>query len=107
VNYAIRGPLVRNTVYFSGEWYSANDSMVAAGSNAKVYLVYYAKSVNVVAQGNSSTIMVFLDGSSSPVASFSIGMAKLYTIVDGQSCGAHELEIVANPGFRLYTFTFG
>ena len=120
VNYTVPSQQFDNTVYFSGEWYNANDSMIAEGSNSRVYLIYDAKVVNVVAQGNSSTILVDLDGANLPstylgsdtklngeVASATVGMARLYNIIDGPSYGWHEVEIAASPGFRLYTFTFG
>jgi len=49
-------------VYFTGDWYNANDSMIAAGKDAKVYLLYDAKVANIVAQGNDTLIVVSLDG---------------------------------------------
>jgi len=120
VDYTIQGELQRNYVYFTGEWYNANDSMIAAGNNAKVYLLYDAKVVNIVAQGNDSLIVVSLDGNTPSqaflgkdlslaggTASAYVGMPRLYNIVDGPSYGEHEVVITASPGFRLYTFTFG
>jgi len=120
VDYTIEGSLQNNTVYFSGKWYNANDSMIAAGNDSKVFLVYDARAVNIVAQGNSSTIEIALDGAnlSSPflgsdvtlrggLASASITTARLYNLVNAPSYGWHEIEITASPGFRLYTFTFG
>jgi thiol-disulfide isomerase/thioredoxin len=120
VNYTIKGTIQDNTVYFSGKWYNANDSMIAAGNNSEAFLIYDAKAVNVVAQGNLSVITVELDGKNlsqtylgndlalnQGVASGSISMARLYNIIDAPTYGWHELEIVARQGFRLYTFTFG
>ena len=120
VNYTLPSSLQENTVYFSGGWYNAEDSMVASGSGSKVFLIYDAKVVNIVAQGNSSVTSVMLDvknltssyvGSDlrleGGVATGTIGMARLYNIIDGPSYGVHELEIEASPGFRLFTFTFG
>ena len=119
-DYTVQGELQPNYVYFTGDWYSANDSMIAAGNNAKVYLLYDAKSVNIVAQGNDTLIVVSLDGNT-PSQSFLgkdlsleggsafayVRMARLYNIVNGPSYGEHEVVITASPGFRLYTFTFG
>ena len=120
VDYLISGSLQNNTVYFSGMWFNANDSMVAAGSGSKLYLIYDAKVVNIVAHGNFSMITVNLDGNVPPqeyfggdlaskdgLASANIGMARLYYILNAPSYGWHELEISASPGFALYTFTFG
>jgi len=120
VDYTINGSLQNNTVYFSGKWYNAADSMISASNESKIFLIYDAKSVNIVAQGNSSTIEVELDGGNIPtayigsdmtlkggVATASIGTARLYNLVSAQSYGWHEIEIMASPDFRLYTFTFG
>ena len=120
VDYAIPTNLQPSVAYFSGDWFNANDSMIAAGPNAKVYLYYDAKVANVVAQGNSSVITADLDGTTVPgaylgadlhlsggFATATISMARLYNIIDGPSYGWHELVITAGPGFRLYTFTFG
>lgn len=120
VDYTLPSTLQRNTVYFSGDWYNANDSMISSGNDSRVFLTYDAKVVNVVAQGNSSIISVLLDGKNlttsylgsdlrltGSVASGTIGMARLYNVIDGPSYGVHELVIDASPGFRLYTFTFG
>jgi len=120
VDYTVQGELQKNYVYFTGDWYSANDSMIAAGNNAKVYLLYDAKVANIVAQGNNSLIVVSLDGNTpsgaylgkdlsliGDSASAYVGMARLYNIVNGPSYGEHEVVITASPGFRLYTFTFG
>jgi hypothetical protein len=115
VDYTIQGELQRNYVYFTGDWYNANDSMIATGNNAKVYLLYDAKVVNIVAQGNDTLIAVSLDGNIPSQAFLGkdltlteyVGMARLYNIIDGSSYGEHEVVIAASPGFRLYTFTFG
>ncbi|TLX99259.1 MAG: redoxin domain-containing protein [Thaumarchaeota archaeon] len=120
VSYTLSGPMQNNTVYFSGKWYNAPDSVISAGSDSKLFLIYKAKNANVVAQGNSSLIIVKLDGKNlsqtylgsdlvlrDGAASASISSARLYNIVGAPSYGWHVLEIIASPGFRLYTFTFG
>jgi thiol-disulfide isomerase/thioredoxin len=120
VDYASPGSMQNNTVYFSGRWYNARDSMVSAGNDTKVFLIYDAKVVNIVAQGNFSVITIRLDGKNlqqaylgsdlaihQGVASGSVSSARLYNIIDGPSYGWHLLEMDASPGFTLYTFTFG
>ncbi len=120
VNYTITGPLRNNTIYLSGKWYNAPDSMISVGNNSKLFLIYKAKNVNIVAQGNSSMIIIELDGNNlsrtylgsdlalqSGVAFANISSARLYNIIGAPSYGWHMLEIIASPGFRLYTFTFG
>ena len=119
VDYTLPPTLQNNTVYLSGKWYNANNSMIAEG-DSEILLIYKAKSVNVVAQGNGSMITIDLDGKALTQAYLgsddvlypagaiaTISMARLYNVVDGPSYGWHELEIIASPGFRIYTFTFG
>ncbi len=120
VDYTITSLMQNNTAYFSGKWNNAPDSMISAGSNSRLFLIYKAKNVNIVALGNFSMISVKLDGNDLPqtylggdmalrqgVASASISTARLYNIVSAPSYGWHTLEIIASPGFRLYAFTFG
>ncbi len=119
-DYTISGQLQNSTAYFSGNWYATSDGMIAAGNNSEVFLTYDAKNVNIVAQGNSSMIIIHLDGMNLIVSYFGsdvvlhngvaladISGARLYNVVAGQSYGWHTLEITANPGFKIYTFTFG
>ncbi len=120
VDYTLTGSMRDNNAYFSGRWYDASDSMIAAGNNSELFLIYKAENVNIVAQGNSSMIIIELDGKNLSesylgsdvglhygVAVAEIGAARLYNIVAGPSYGWHMLEIIASPGFRIYAFTFG
>jgi thiol-disulfide isomerase/thioredoxin len=110
-----------NQAYLWAVWYDAPDSVVAV-NQSRIYLIYNASKVNVVASGNGNqtTISVKLDGKplnlsylgSDDVlvngnAIATIGPSRLYNIVSAPSYGAHVLEIDANLGFRIYTFTFG
>lgn len=119
-DYSITKPMQNNTVYLSGPWFDAPDSIISSGAFSEVFLVYHAKSVNIVAQGNSTSIMVLLDGKNiSPayagsdltlqggVGTAVVDAARLYNLVSGPSYGWHTIEIVASPGVRIYTFTFG
>jgi thiol-disulfide isomerase/thioredoxin len=111
--------LTPNEAYLSGEWYNAPDGMIAV-NNSKIFLIYYAKDVNVVASGNNTTVTVKLNGTNlssdylgSNVklignnATAIISSPQLYNLVDAPSYGEHVLEIDAKPGFKIYTFTFG
>lgn len=122
VDYVMQNVTMNNTAYLSGDWYNAPDSMIAV-NNSKIFLIYKAEKVNVVASGfdgRNATIVVKLDGKnlsagelgSSDVLSGSeavanINESRLYNIVATSSYGWHRLEIDASPGFRIYTFTFG
>jgi thiol-disulfide isomerase/thioredoxin len=108
-----------NTIYLAGSWYNAPYSMLAV-NGSKIFLLYKAKNVNVVASGTGNSITIKLDGKnlnqsyiggdvhiSNGNATAVIGASRLYNIVNGTSYGWHTLEIDAQPGFRIYTFTFG
>ncbi|MDE1854887.1 MAG: redoxin domain-containing protein [Candidatus Micrarchaeota archaeon] len=118
VDYSTPSITQNSTVYFSGSWYNAPDGMISV-NGSKLFLVYRAKNVNVVASGNS-TLTVKLDGSGLPgdylgnddqlvngTAQARVGAARLYNIVSGPGYAWHRLEIDASPGFKVYTFTFG
>jgi thiol-disulfide isomerase/thioredoxin len=110
-----------NKPYLYGAWYDAPDSIIAY-NGSKVYLIYKANKVNIVASGNGNTtnITIKLDGKNlnaselgaddvlvNGTATATISGSRLYNIVDLPTYGAHLVEIDANQGFRLYTFTFG
>jgi thiol-disulfide isomerase/thioredoxin len=121
VNYTAKNVTLRNTVYLSGKWMDKPE-YIEAVNDSKIFLIYKAKNVNIVAEGNStSEIGLFLNGTalnSSYIGSSDniyngnatamINASRLYNIVSGPSYnGWHELEISATPGFKIYTFTFG
>lgn len=121
-NYTLPNVSRADTIYLSGIWYSAPDSLIAAGNNSRIIIVYRAKDVNMVASGNggNSTIRVALIDNSSIQdylggdmklengrAVAVIGQSRLYNIIAAPDYRIHELEINATRGFRIYTFTFG
>lgn len=110
-----------NTIYLSGAWFNAPDSMIAV-NGSMIFLVYKADKVNLVASGNghNTSIVVKLDGQNlnqsslgsdahlvNGVAVVNISGARLYNLVSTPSYGIHLIEIDANPNVRAYTFTFG
>ncbi len=102
-----------NIVYLSGKWLNQQDKLVASG-NSKVFLLYKAKDVNIVA-GGKSTIRILLDNSSLTREFYgndgnetvNINEQRLYNVVSAPDYSIHLLEIDASEGFELYTFTFG
>lgn len=103
-----------NTVYLSGKWKSEGDKIISV-ENSKLFLVYKAKKLNIVAGGNS-TIHISLDnkpldsnsaGEDSEKSSTKIASQKLYNLISTTDYSPHILEISADPGFEIYTFTFG
>ncbi len=121
VNYTFQNISYNNVVYLSGKWYNAPQDIVAV-NDSKIFLVYYAKNVNIVASGNgnATSAAIMLDGKNLTTqylgsddmlvngsARVSINYSRLYNIVSSPSYGPHLLEIEANKGLAVYTFTFG
>ncbi len=109
VNYQAVNATKANAIYLSGPWKSEADRMISFGSS--LFLMFKAKDVNIVAGGNS-TIAVSIDGNPAAGQDVEEGIAKieghrLYNIVEGKDYNIHKLQIDAEPGFELYTFTFG
>ena len=119
VNYTATNISQGNTVYLEGAWYDANYSIVSESNNSKLFLVYDAKNLNVVASGNTS-ITVKIDGKPANQSFIgtdgkivngtdyvTINQSRLYDLINAPSYGIHEIEIDAHKGFHVYTFTFG
>ena len=109
VNYGLANYTQANTIYLLGPWKNEPDRIISLGS--ALFLIYKAKSVNIVAGGNS-TINVYVDGNPASGADVKDGIGvisghRLYNIAEGNDYSAHRLQIDAEPGFELYTFTFG
>ncbi len=121
VDYGIPDVTQTNVAYLGGEWYNAEDSMIAV-SNATIFLTYKSAYVNIVAEAyntSNASIVVRLDNNSLPQdylgsdahivdgnAVVDVSSPRLYSIISAPSYGWHTLEIEASPGFRIYTFTF-
>lgn len=118
VDYKSTAIVRANTIYLSGKWLNREDRIVSV-ENSSLSLVYKAKDVNIVAGGNSSIEILadhrplpkeFLGRDAKLENNFSmaeIGGERLYNIVSASRAETHLLEIRAEPGFGLYTFTFG
>lgn len=118
-NYTFTNITQPNAVYLSGEWYNAPQYMEAV-NNSKLFLVYDARYVNIVANGTNTSIIVMLNDTNLTSAYLgaddhfvgseavaNITSARLYQIVAAPSYGPNLVEIDAKPGFKIYTFTFG
>lgn len=99
-----------NVAYLSGKWMNSPESLISI-NNSKMFLIYRAKKVNIVAGGNA-TARILIEGfpaSGDDVVngSVQINSQRLYNIISMPDYGTHLLEIDAQPGLHLYTFTFG
>ena len=121
-DYKIPTTASSNNVYLQGKWKNNADNMELADDEGTIFLIFKAKSVNIVAGSeNSSEAFVSLDNvyenannkgldviiednkSSSKIKEF-----KLYNLGSAQNYDAHAINIdVVGKGFKIYTFTFG
>jgi len=114
VHYVLPDDRKENKAYIEGDWRNDEDGMELISERAKIILEYDAKVVNIVAGSENGTeIEILVDGK--PVSSVDVvdGLLtvqehKLYNVVDGETYGKHVLEIIVKePGFQIFTFTFG
>jgi thiol-disulfide isomerase/thioredoxin len=123
-------------VYLQGDWKNNPDNIELQSDTARIALIYYAKSINMVAGGKGEGIVindndndehrvagdngrVVLSASSntsnkslgqdlSQNGSFTIDRQRLYNLAMHNDYNAHFIIIdVKGKGFQLYTFTFG
>lgn len=117
VTYEIPDKLHEDNFYLQGTWENLDDRMILVSQSGRVVLPYFAKEVNIVAAGTSQ-LEVFLDGQKimpesagsdvSPSGTVNIDQSTLYNLVRSSEPSPHVLEIQVNqPGFEIYTFTFG
>jgi thiol-disulfide isomerase/thioredoxin len=120
-------------VYLQGNWKNNPDNMELQSDTGRIALIYYAKSVNMVAGGKGGGIVSndndeqggvgghgqtvatpanisnnSLGEDLSVTGSFRIDGQRLYNLAMHNDYDAHSLVIdVKGKGFQLYTFTFG
>ena len=117
VTYSEPSNIELHRFYPVGEWKNLEDSMELVSNKGSIKLHYNAKEVNIVTD-NMAKLEIFLDGL--PIAKDYAGTdinkdgkiivsgAGLYNIVNSNEPSSHILEIKINePGFQMYTFTFG
>ena len=116
VRYSIPEDLILHNFYLDGTWKNLQGSMKLVSDEGKINLQYIAKEVNIVT-ANEAELSIFIDGK--PITPEYAGNdlddgklqatgAGLYNIINSDEASSHILEIyVSNPGFEIYTFTFG
>jgi len=99
--------------FLEGKWLARRQFLLAK-TQAKVILPFYAKHAYAVAMSDpGSVVRILLDGQ--PVTSgeemqggvLPVSSSRLYALVSFPSAGRHVLELDVQPGFELFTFTFG
>jgi thiol-disulfide isomerase/thioredoxin len=116
ITYTIPDKLNENNFYMEGTWKNLEDRMVLVSDSGRIILPYFAKEVNIVSGGNSE-LEIFLNGAkiSEQVSGADVHDGKvmikdstLYNLVKTTESSRYVLEIqVKQPGFEIYTFTFG
>jgi thiol-disulfide isomerase/thioredoxin len=116
VEYVIPKDLQLHNYYLEGTWKNLEGSMKLVSEEGIIKLPYYAKEVNIVA-ANEANLRILIDGepitskyAGSDVISGKVHIAEagLYNIIKSDEAARHILEIsVSDPGFEIYTLTFG
>lgn len=117
VEYTVPESLERHHFYMSGTWENLEGSMRLVSESGEIILPYRAKEVNIVA-GNDADLKVFLGGEQVPAAHVGDGIDEngivqvsehdLYNLIRSPEADSHLLRIEVNdPGFEIFTFTFG
>jgi len=116
VEYVIPKDLQLHNYYLGGTWKNLEGSMKLVSDEGVVKLPYFAKEVNIVAS-NEAMLSIFIDGEPIPSkyagrdiisGKVNIAEAGLYNIISSDEASTHTLEIfVSDPGFEIYTLTFG
>ena len=116
-----------HVVYLQGKWKNNPDNMELQNDTGRIVLLYYAKSVNIIAGGKGRGIVTNdkeLEGGApaataaasnkslgedlSSDGSFRIDGQRLYNLAIHNNYAAHYTLIdVKGKGFQFYTFTFG
>jgi len=117
VDYKLPHQFKQHYFYMDGIWQNNNDGMKLISDSGKIALHFNAKQVNIVA-ANNAILEITYDGNSIPLESrgkdigpdgtVKILEPRLYNLIDSKQEGSHEIIIeVKNPGFEIFTFTFG
>ena len=110
-----------DVAYLQGNWKNNPDNMELQSDTGRIVLIYYAKSVNIVAGGKGEGVVS--NDAATNVATmskksfgvdlsrdgvFRIDGQRLYNLAMHNDYNAHSIVIdVKGKGFQIYTFTFG
>jgi len=117
VTYSIPESKQLHNFYLDGTWKNLEGSMKLVSDTGSILLLYSGKEVNIVT-ANEADLQIFIDGEiiDSSIAGKDVrteGRAHvnhdgLYNIVNSEIPEQHLLQIlIDDPGFEIFTFTFG
>ncbi len=117
VDYRLPETFREHYFYMDGTWKNNNDGMELISDSGKIVLNFNAKQVNIVASENAMLEIEYdggkisnevkgLDVSEDGIVN--VSEPRLYNLIELEQEGPHEIIIhVKNPGFEIFTFTFG
>ena len=117
VDYQLPEKFREHYFYMDGTWKNNNDGMELISNSGKIVLNFNAKQVNIVAS-ESAMLEIEYDGGKIPNEAKGLDVSedgvvnvsepRLYNLIELEQEGPHEIIIhVKNPGFEIFTFTFG
>ncbi len=117
VDYQLPETFREHYFYMDGTWKNNNDGMELISDSGKIVLNFNAKQVNIVAS-ESAMLEIEYDGGKIPNeikgldvsedGIVNVSEPRLYNLIELEQEGSHEIIIhVKNPGFEIFTFTFG
>ncbi|WP_299292360.1 redoxin family protein [Nitrosopumilus sp.] len=117
VTYSEPDKINLHNFYPVGQWKNYDDSMELVSETGSIKLLYNAKEVNIVTEGDAE-LEILLDGKPIPPkylgsdlsssSMLSVSEPNLYNIISSDESSTHELEInVVGKGFQIFTYTFG
>ena len=117
VSYTVPKEFALHNFYLEGTWTNLPGGMKLVSDSGKIFLPFIAKEVNIVTD-EQADLEIFLDGGEITEEFFGndVGIdgglhtnhPGLYNVVNAEESSQHFLEIlVKDPGFEIFTFTFG
>lgn len=96
-----------NSFALEGNWRFDGESAILESGSGKIRLNYFSKNVHMVAEAKEPiTVQIFIDDQF--VSELPVSFSQLYTLYEGLGSGNHIIDIVIpEPGFQIFTFTFG
>jgi thiol-disulfide isomerase/thioredoxin len=103
--------------FLEGRWLASEEYIESSEDGAKLVLPFYARDVFFVAASSSPVeVRLMLDGkpvpakvlgADAPAGAVRVSASDLYRLLHLTSPETHRLTLIADKGFRLFTFTFG
>lgn len=105
--YRLPTEVAPNNFALEGSWSFDGERAKLDQGPGRIKLNFYAKDVHMVAKANKPVLVEVKIGSQT-IQTIQVTDSSLYTLYQFGQSGYHELELYINdPGFEIFTFTFG